>query len=78
MYYVIELQTNETGAALVSTYTDRNEALSKFHSILAFAATSEVLYHSCVVLDEMGRTITKESFMHPENQVVEPVPEEIE
>ena len=44
MYIVIELQTNEEGqtANIVQAYSDRNEAASRYHQILAAAAISEV------------------------------------
>lgn len=65
MYYVIELQTTgDAPASIVQTRADKNEALSVFHGILAFAATSSVDYHTCVVMDEQGRYIARECFDH--------------
>lgn len=75
MYYIVELQTNDgKGAYIVKTKDDRNEALSAFHSVLAFAATSEVDYHACAVLDEQGRYVARECFVH----IQQPEPEEAE
>lgn len=34
MFYVIELQTNETGAVNVFTFTERADAEEKYHDIL--------------------------------------------
>ena len=65
MYFVIELQTNQDGttAILTSTYPTKNEALSKYHTILSFAAVSELPVHSAVVIDEQGRQIAREAFV---------------
>lgn len=65
MYYVIELQTNDQGAALVNTYASLDEALARYHYILSFAATSENVYHSCMVVDEIVRVVKSDYFMHP-------------
>lgn len=66
MYYVIEMQTydKEHGATLVSTHTDRNEAMSKYHTVLAAAAISTVEVHSCVVMDDEGRYEARDCYIH--------------
>ena len=64
MYFVVELQINVGGggANLVTQHATKNEALSKYHTVLAYAAVSELPCHSAVVLDEEGRTVARESF----------------
>ena len=62
-----------TGATLVTEHNTKNEALSKYHTVLSFAAVSELPAHSCVVLDEEGRTIARESFTR---NIPETTPEE--
>lgn len=56
MYIVIELQTNNDGTVgnIVTSFEDRYAAESKFHSIMAAAAISELPVHSTVILDEKG------------------------
>lgn len=65
MFFVIELQTNQDGTAgiLTWTYPTKNEALSKYHTILSFAAVSDLPVHSAVVIDEQGRQIAREAFV---------------
>lgn len=75
MYFCVEIQTYQggTGATLVTEHTAKNEALSKYHTVLSFAAVSDLSCHACVVLDEEGRTIARESFRR---NVPETAPEE--
>ncbi|NLC25595.1 MAG: hypothetical protein GX777_03100 [Fastidiosipila sp.] len=67
MYYIIELQTNDGVASSLppQTRTERKEALSVYHSIMAAAAISNVEYHTCIVIDEQGRYHANECFKHP-------------
>ena len=52
MYYVIEFQTGSTGAALVNTYTSRDDAEQKFHQVMAAAAKSAVPKHGCMIITD--------------------------
>ena len=77
MYYIIEIQqTNDVPAILTQTAETKNEALSKFHLIMASAALSSVEYHTCVVMDEQGKYLERECFIHaapePEPETAEP------
>lgn len=65
MFTIIELQTtgNET-ASLVQTAPTLNDAMSKYHLVLASAAISQVDYHACTVLNEEGVALARESFVH--------------
>lgn len=75
MFIVIEIQAwNAEAATLVNSYTDRKQAESKYHQILAAAAISEVPKHSAVMLTESGTKIKNECYIHsaePEEPVEE-------
>ena len=63
MFIVIEIQkTGEQVATLVNSYTDYKDAISKYHTILAYAAKSGLDRHSAVILDEYGKEIVSESY----------------
>lgn len=66
MFIVIELQTNADGAVanLVYQYASRDEAESKFHSILAAAAVSSLPVHAAVILTNAGTLVRSEFFRH--------------
>ena len=66
MFYVIELQTttDESGAGILTSHKTRNEALSKYHNVLQYAAVSEVPVHAAVCVDEEGNLIAREAFDH--------------
>lgn len=64
MYIVIEIQTSNTVATLVNSYEDRNQAESKYHQILTAAALSSVPKHSAVLMNDEGRTIKSETYIH--------------
>lgn len=63
-YFVNEIQVmaDGTGAGLITKHNTRNEALSKYHQVLMYAAKSALPVHSAVVFDEEGRTIAREAF----------------
>ena len=69
---VIEIQTQEDGSSSTSSfdYTDESQAENKYHTILAFAATSQVPYHACALLDKYGTVIKNDWYRH------EPTPDE--
>lgn len=66
-YIVIELQTNNGTTAIVPpvTYSDRNQAESKFHQILMSAAVSQVEVHTAVMMTDDGRMVRNECYKHP-------------
>ena len=67
MYVLIEMQKlNDTTVAIppIINKTDWNEAESKFHSILAYAAGSELPVHSAVILRNDGLLLKNESYTH--------------
>lgn len=72
MYIVVELQTQPDGtcANLVFSFEREDEARSKFHQILSYAAVSNLPMHSAVILTNEGVAIAHECYTH------EPAPEE--
>lgn len=70
MFSIIEQQTNNGVTAIVTpipVIEDRNEAESRFHTVLAAAAISSCEVHSCTVLDERGVSIMTQCYSHPVN-----------
>lgn len=74
-YLVIEIQTNGEGTVgnIVSTYSDRNLAMQKYHTILAAAAVSSLASHAAVILTQEGQLLARDLFRHAQEE-----PEEIE
>lgn len=66
MYAIIELQTTD-GVTVhnYSTAETKAQAMSVYHSTLAYAALSEVEYHACLVVDEKGQYLARECYEHP-------------
>jgi len=66
MFIVVELQKNADGTLgnIVTPYETLNEADSKFHQILSYAALSDVPIHSACILSERGKMIKNESYEH--------------
>ena len=65
-YLVIEIQHNQDGTVgnFVFAYDDRNQAESKYHSILASAAVSQVYIHSAVLMTSTGVQVAHQSYTH--------------
>lgn len=66
MYIILETQTNANGTVgtLINTYTDRNAAESKYHTVLAAAAISELPLHCAFMLTDEGYLIKSEVYRH--------------
>lgn len=67
MFIIIEIQEATYGATpgtLIFKEETQNEALSKWHEILHYAAVSTLYRHSAVVLNTEGKIIARESYMH--------------
>ena len=58
-YIVIELQTAKSGAVanLVTQHASEAEAQSKYHSVLAAAAVSDLPVHGAVLMTNSGVTL---------------------
>lgn len=69
MYIVMELQKtqSDTISNLVWAYQSKNEAESKYHSVLASAAISNVPLHAATLLSEQGYSIMNQCYIHDEN-----------
>lgn len=64
-YIVIELQTNNGSTAnIVTTHDTREEAESKYHTILAAAAVSSVEIHAATILTPDGFQLMCQSYHH--------------
>lgn len=67
MYIILEIQeSTEGGTPNTITYTAEtlNEAKSKFHYILHYAAVSELYRHGAVLMMTDGRYVANESYIH--------------
>lgn len=66
MYIVIELQKNTNGdvANLVTAYKNLAEAESKYYSILASAAISNIPVHSAIIVSEEGFPVKHQCYKH--------------
>lgn len=65
IYIVVEIQSNgETAAVIQNSYSDRSEAENKYHTVLAYAATSDVPTHSAVMLSDEGYFVKSEKYIH--------------
>lgn len=65
-YIVIELQKTADGnlIPLETVHATKAEAESKFHTILAYAAISELPSHSVTILDENGCPVMYKHYTH--------------
>lgn len=72
-YYVIEIQTGADGTAgnFVFAFAEKNDAMAKYHTVLAAAAASTVMVHSCAVLTREGQLVASECFVHPAEEAGE-------
>lgn len=63
---ILEIQHSNDGttAPIVTVKSDRAEAEQHYHSVLSFAAVSEVNVHSVVMLDDYGATVKSETYYH--------------
>lgn len=67
MFTILELQTNNGQTVIptpIKTAETKNEAMSIYHGILFSAAVSEVHCHTAMVIDEEGKTLARETYIH--------------
>ena len=64
MFYVLELQTDVTGACIPWAFSSQREAESKYYAILSAAALSNVRRHGAVLMTEEGFVLKQEVFTH--------------
>ena len=66
-FAIIEIQYSNGGSMAVvppTTYSDRNDAEAKYHTVLAAAAKSNINVHSVTMLDETGSRVKGEVYYH--------------
>lgn len=68
-YLVLEIQKNEeTISNIVTAHDSRNEADSKYYSVLAAAAVSTVQSHAASLLTEEGQCLKYDFYAHKEEE----------
>lgn len=66
-WVVIELQSNGDSLAVISsTYTNWNDALSKFYQTMVAVAQSSVPEHTVLIMDKVGQVRKIETIYHNE------------
>lgn len=71
-YLVIEIQKygdDTVAVPPIATYDSFFEALSRYHTILAAAAISDVPVHTCCIINEVGQEIRMDSYNKADGQV---------
>ena len=65
MFAVIEIQKNgDTSTPITTLFDNKDEAYSKYHTVLASAAISEIEEHSAILVSEEGNYMLHEKFVH--------------
>ena len=66
MYIVIELQKNADGVVsnIVTSHETLPEAESKYYSVLAAAAVSQIPVHSAIIVSEEGFPVENQCYKH--------------
>lgn len=66
MFIVIELQKNAEGVVsnIVTSFDSLAEAESKYYSVLASAAVSNVPVHSAIIVSEEGFPVKHQCYKH--------------
>lgn len=65
MLIVMEIQKSTNVSTIVTAHETRSEAEQKYHTVLAYAAVSNIPVHSAVMISDNGDFIKTESFEHP-------------
>lgn len=63
-YIVLEIQVSDTIGMLTYAFDTENEALGKFHSILAAAAASNLPCHTAMIVTGDGMLMRTECIKH--------------
>lgn len=66
MFYVIEIQTTNTGAVIPFVFNNLSEAEAKYHSLLSVAAVSQVNKHGALLFNDDGFVLKSEVYNHVE------------
>ena len=77
IYIVTEIQTNtdNTVTVLTNNFTDRQDAESKYHYVLSFAAKSTLPVHAVSIQTNEGQVVEYKYYKHAQP---EPEPEPTE
>lgn len=67
IYYVIELQSNDSGAALCYSFNNKEDAEIKFHEVCMYAVKSNVRNHSIMLCDENMSFIMGNTYSHEQD-----------
>lgn len=69
MYIVLEIQRNadNTVGTLIYSYENQNQAESKYHEVLSYAAVSKVPSHTAVLLTEDGYKLASQNYIHEDS-----------
>ena len=65
-YFVVETQSGETSAALVTTFQDLSQAKQKYYQVMSAAAVSNVPKHGCMILTDNMFVIMSGCEIHAE------------
>ncbi len=69
MFAVIEIQKNgDTAAPITTLISDKDQAYSKYHEVLAAASISDVEEHSVILISEEGSYMFHEKFIHERSE----------
>ncbi len=63
-YIVLEIQTGDTISVLSNAFDELDNAENKYHTILAYAAISEVPIHSALLMTEDGIVNKQYTYRH--------------
>ena len=76
-YIVYEMQTSDDGSTSILNYQfdNRNEAESKYHYILSYAAVTQLPVYSAVVMTNRGEIIMSACYGYTPTPEPEPSPE---
>lgn len=70
MYIVLEIQkqSDTQVATLTDSYAELSQAEQKYHTVLSYAAVSELPIHSAVLMDDSGYTLKNETYIHEQEE----------
>lgn len=64
IYYVIEIQSGDTGSCIPVAFTERADAEEKYHNVLMYAAKSQIRKHGAMICTEDGFILKSEIYNH--------------
>ena len=66
-YIILEIQKMNDGTVSIVppvTFTDRDKAEQKYHTVLSYASVSSCDVHTCAMLTDEGGLVKKETYYH--------------